>query len=352
MTSNIDGGGTGGQVAVVREKCLVAVVVGLVGTALGNVEVLGLLVGEDGQLDVELLKVSASHFLIQLLGQDVDTKRELFRSRPEGDLSEHLVGEGAGHNEGRVSGSASEVDKTTFGEEDNMSARGHGEPVHLRFDVDDRFGVLLQPSDVDLNVEVADVGDDGVFGHDREVLAGDDVPVTGGGDEDVGAGSGVFHGGDFVTGHSSLESVDRVDLRDKNASAIRLQRLGALGGGEVLIRTNSTRGRELTTYALSDITEASNNSDLPSKHDIGSTLDTIDEGLAASIVIVELTLGDRVVDVNSSDLELAFLVHTVEIMNTSGGLFGETFDVLEEFRVLFVNEGSEVTTVVEDHVQR
>jgi len=107
----------------------------------------------------------------------VDAKGELFRGRPEGDLSENLVGEGTGHDEGGVSGSASKVDKTTFGEEDNMPARGHGEPVHLRFYVDDRLGILLQPSYVDLNVEVAYVGDDGVIGHDLEVLAGDNVPL-------------------------------------------------------------------------------------------------------------------------------------------------------------------------------
>jgi hypothetical protein len=203
-------------------------VVGLVGTALGKVEVLGLLVTEDGQLDVELLEVSTSDLLIQFLGQDVDAERELLGGRPEGDLSEDLVGEGAGHDEGRVSGSTSEVNETAFGKEDDVPARWHGEPVDLRLDVDDGGGVLLQPSDVDLDVEVADVGDDGVVGHDLEVLAGDDVPVAGGGDEDVGAGSGVFHGGDFETSHSGLEGVDWVDLGDKNASTVRLQRLGAL----------------------------------------------------------------------------------------------------------------------------
>ena len=101
---------------------LVAVVGWLVGTVLGKVEVLGLLIAEDGQLDVELLEVSTSDLLIQLLGQDVDTERELLRGCPEGDLSEDLVGEGAGHDEGRVSGSASEVDKTTLGEEDDVPA--------------------------------------------------------------------------------------------------------------------------------------------------------------------------------------------------------------------------------------
>ena len=158
----------------------------------------------------------------------MDTERELFGSRPEGDLSENLVGEGAGHDEGWMSSSASEVNKTTFGKENDMPARRHGEPIDLGLDVHDGLGILLQPSDVDLNVEVTDVGDDSVFEHDREVLAGDDVPVSSAGDEDIGAGGGVFHGRDFETGHSSLESVDGVNLGDKDASAVRPQSFGAL----------------------------------------------------------------------------------------------------------------------------
>jgi hypothetical protein len=106
------------------------------------------------------------------------------------------------------------------------------------------------------------------------------------------------------------------------------------------------------TYALSNITVASNNSNLSSKHDIGSTLDTINERLAAPVVVVKLALGDGVVDIDGGDLELALLVHTVEVVDTSGGLFGETIDASEELRVFVVDEGGEVTTVVEDHVQR
>ena len=207
---------------------LVAVVVGLEGTILGNVEILGLLGREDGQLDVELLKVGTGDLLVQILGQDMDAERELFGSGPEGDLSEDLVGEGEGHDEGWVSSSASEVDKTTFSEEDDMLARWHGVPIDLRFDVHDGLGVLLQPSDIDLNVEVTNVGDDGVFEHDFEVLAGDDVPVPGASDENVRAGSGVFHGRDFETSHRGLESVDWVNLGDKDASAVRPQSFGTL----------------------------------------------------------------------------------------------------------------------------
>ena len=173
--------------------------------------------------------MSTSDLLIQDFGQDMDAKREILGSVPEGDLGENLVGEGARHDEGWMPSSASEVDETTVGEENEVLAGRHGVPIDLRLDVHDRRGILLQPSDVNLNVEVTDVGDNGVFRHNREMLAGDNVPVTGGGDEDVGAGSGILHGCDLVTSHSGLESVNWVDLGDKNTGTVRPQSLGALG---------------------------------------------------------------------------------------------------------------------------
>jgi len=107
----------------------------------------------------------------------------------------------------------------------------------------------------------------------------------------------------------------------------------------------------MATYALPNITVASNNSNLSSKHDVSSTLNAIDEGLAASVVVVELALCDGVVDVDRRDLELALPVHTVEVVDTGGSLFGETLDASEEFWVFVVNEGGEITTVVENQVQ-
>jgi len=59
MSSDTYGGGDSG-----RRRFLVTVVVWLVGALHRKVEVLGLLVGEDGQLDVELREVSTSDFLV------------------------------------------------------------------------------------------------------------------------------------------------------------------------------------------------------------------------------------------------------------------------------------------------
>lgn len=72
------------------------------------------------------------------------------------------------------------------------------------------------------------LADDGVLGHGLEVLATDDVAAASGRDEDVALGGGVLHGRDLEAGHGGLERVDRVDLGDDDARAVRAERLGAL----------------------------------------------------------------------------------------------------------------------------
>lgn len=49
-----------------------------------------------------------------------------------------------------------EVNETTLSEEDNVSAALHGKSVNLGLDVNALSGVGLKPSNVNLNVKVAD----------------------------------------------------------------------------------------------------------------------------------------------------------------------------------------------------
>ena len=64
------------------------------------------------------------------------------------------------------------------------------------------------------------LGNNGILLHDLEVLRGDDITVASGGDEDVSTRGSIFHSGDFVAGHSGLESIDRVNLCNENARTI------------------------------------------------------------------------------------------------------------------------------------
>jgi hypothetical protein len=338
------------------EKHLVSVHVALEGTLDGETEVVGLDVGEGGELGVDVLEVEKSDLLVEDLGQDVDSNghdtvleltntltlasageldvllaESLVTGLVQHDLGKDLVGEGAGHDEGRVTSGTAKVDETTLGEEDDVTAGRHEETVDLGLDVLDRGGVLLQPGNVDLNVEVTNVADNGVLGHGLEVLANEDVTAAGGGDEDLTDGGGLLHGGDLVAGDGGLEGVDGIDLGDENAGTHGVEGLGA---------------------TLTDITETGDNGDLTSDHDIGGTLDTVDERLAAAVEVVELGLGDGVVDVDGGDKETLVLEHLVEVVDTGGGLLGDTVAVLEHLRVLLVDKGGKITAVVEDQVER
>ena len=116
-------------------------------------------------------KVETSNLLVKDLGKDVDTSLELLGLGKlnvllgegsilvlvEEDLSQDLVGEGARHDERRVASGTTQVNETTLGEEDDVVAVGHEEAVDLGLDVDDGLGVLLQPGNVNLDIEVTNV---------------------------------------------------------------------------------------------------------------------------------------------------------------------------------------------------
>ena len=84
----------------------------------------------------------------------MDAEFELVRVGPECDLGEDLVREGAGHDEGGVAGSAPKVDETALSKEDDVVAVGHEEAINLGLDVDALNGVLLEPGNINLDVEV------------------------------------------------------------------------------------------------------------------------------------------------------------------------------------------------------
>ena len=73
-------------------RFLVAVVVRLEGTLLGQTEVVALLLGELGEVDVEGAQVSKGHFLVELLGEHVHAQGVLLGVVPQLELGQHLDG--------------------------------------------------------------------------------------------------------------------------------------------------------------------------------------------------------------------------------------------------------------------
>jgi hypothetical protein len=69
-----------------------------------------------------------------------------------------------------VACSTAQVDEATFSKQDNVTAALHQEAVNLGLDVLDGLGIGLEPSDINLDIEVANIADNGVVGHGLEVL--------------------------------------------------------------------------------------------------------------------------------------------------------------------------------------
>src|SRR6266702_5686975 len=247
------------------------------------------------------------YLLVQRLRQHVDLLGvfAVLVVGPEFDLRQRLGGEGGRHHEGRVAHGVAEVHQAALRQHDYAVLVGEFDLVDLRLDVGPLQ--IAQACNLDLVVEVTDVADDGAIFHRTHVLDGDDVFVTGSGDEDVGAGRGVFHGHDLVALHRRLQRADRIDFGDHDAATGLAQRGG---------RT------------LADVAEARNHRDLARHHHVGTAADAVDQRLAAAIEVVELRLGDAVVDVDRGEQELARLLHFIKAVHARGGLFRDALDVL------------------------
>mmetsp|Transcript_39319 Transcript_39319/g.70433 ORF Transcript_39319/g.70433 Transcript_39319/m.70433 type:complete len:422 (+) Transcript_39319:272-1537(+) len=275
-----------------------------------DVDVRCLLLRQLGQLRSELVEVQGGDLLVQVLGQHVHLLLVLAGVAlvPQLQLGNHLVGEGAGHDERGVAGSAAQVEQAALSQHDDRVAVGEGELVNLGLDVDALdTGVGHEAGHVDLVVKVTDVTNDRVMLHLGHVLGHDDVLITGGGDENIGVGKAVFQGAHLVAVHAGLEGADGIDLGDKGAGASGLH-----GHGR----------------ALAHVTESGDEGNLAGKHDVGGAHDAVREGVTAAVHVVELRLGDRVVDVNSGEQQGAAVLHLVQALDAGGGLLGYSADLV------------------------
>jgi hypothetical protein len=270
----------------------------------GDVDVVGLLFIEDSELSVEGRQVEESDLFVEFLGEDVNfTIFVLVVSSvfPKFDLGEDLVGERAGHNEGGVASGASQVEETALSEEDDTVTIGELVSVDLVLDVDALdAGVGFKTLKINLVVEVTNVTNNSVVLHLSHVFDHDNVLVSGGSNENVSSSNNRLDSLDIVTFHASLEGTDGINLSDNNT-------------GTACLHSSST--------SLSDITETADNNLLSGDHDIGRSHETVGKRVFAAVDVVELLLGDRVVNINSLEEELALGGHLFETVDTGGGLF-------------------------------
>lgn len=311
---------------------LISVVIGLVGSLNLHTNVISLLLRKSGELTTELLKMETSDHLIEFLHTSIHTERTYLGKNvhlaslilvsvavlPKSNLSKSLVGEGVAHDEAGVTSSTTEVEESSFSKNNDTVSVRELEAINLRLDVDTLDARdLVESSHIDFVIEVTDVTDDGVVLHLAHLLGSDDVDVTGSSDEDIAldmrektnpylTNNGV-ETDDGEALHVGLEGTDGIGLRDVDDGSGSLHGLSA---------------------ALADITVTADGDVLTSNHDIGSSHDTVGEGVSAAVDVIELGLGDGIVDVDGGEKEGLVLSHLVETMDTGGGLLRNAEAVL------------------------
>ena len=82
--------------------------------------------------------------------------------------------------------------------------------------------------------------------------------------------------------------------------------------------------------ALADVAVAGDHRHLAGHHHVGAAADAVDQRFAAAVEVVELRLGDAVVDVDGGPQQRALLLHLVEPVHARGGLLGHALDRLAE----------------------
>ena len=94
--------------------------------------------------------------------------------------------------------------------------------------------------------------------------------------------------------------------------------------------TRQPKPRRRVRAALADVAVAADHRHLAGDHHVRGALDAVAQRLAAAVEVVELGLGDRVVDVDGGDEQLAGLEHLVEAVHAGGGLLGHALPVLDD----------------------
>ena len=210
-----------------------------------------------------------------------------------------------------MTGGASEVYQPSFREQENFVTIRKCVLVHLRFDVGflHAFG-CVERIDLNLIIEVADVGDDRLIFHPLHVFERDDVDVAAGSDVDIAAPERVFDSRDFVAFHCGLQGVDGINFGNDDTRSLAAQRLR-------------------TTFA--DVAVPTDHGDFSGKHHIQRAIQSIHQRMPAAVKIVEFGFGDRIVHVNRGNQQPVFLRHFVKAMHAGRGFFRNAAPILRDF---------------------
>ncbi len=201
---------------------------------------------------------------------------------------------------------ASQVHQTPLGQKDDAMPVGEHILVDLRLDIDPLDAwIFLKLAHLDLVVKMTDIAHNGAVLHFLHVLDGDDIEIPGRRHIDVRFFQGVLHRLDLKTFHRGLKRADGIDLGHNDPRSVIAQGMRA---------------------TLTHIPVTAHHRDLASDHDVRRPFDPVSQRLAASVKIVELGLGDRIIHIERRKKKFLFLHHLIQTVHACCRLLGNTPD--------------------------
>ena len=243
--------------------------------------------------------------------------------------TQRLVGEAHVHHGRRVPLGGAQVDQPPLGQQVDAAPVGERELLDILAHGAPLDGQRRQRRDVDLDVEMARVADDGAVLHGLEVLLAQDVDVARGGDEQARHLGGLGHRHDAEAVHDRLEGAQRVDLEHDDVGAVALE----------------THGQTAPAPAV-----AGHADDAAGDEDVGGPDHAVERALAGAVAVVEHVLGVGVVDGHDREHEAALGLERLEADDTGGRLLGAADDVRGHVRPLAVQHTDDVGAVVHGDV--
>src|SRR5579864_1816963 len=223
-----------------------------------------------------------------------------------------------------------QIDQSTFAQQVDLAAVAQ----RVLFDELARSALrrrhFLQRGNINLDIEVAGVGNDRAILHYFEVIFGEHVLVAGDGAEDVAKLRGFGHGHHAETVHGSFERLGRVDLGDNDFGSSATRAAGETASAPAVSGDDEFRSRE---------------------QKVGRSNDAIDGGLSSAVAIVEKVLGVSVVDGDDGILQHAFFRHCTQANDAGGGFFGAADHAIERVAALGMQNADQVGAIVHGDVR-
>src|ERR1017187_5003180 len=224
----------------------------------------------------------------------------------------------------------SEVDQTAFAQQVDLAA------VLQRILLDEiargalRRRHLLQRGNVDLDIEVAGIGNDGSVLHGVKVFLAQNALVAGDGAEDVADLGGFVHAHHAVTIHDGFDGLRGIDFGDDDLSS----------------QPARAAGQPASTPAV-----AGDHKLGAGKQEVGGAHDAVDGGLPSAVAVVEQMLGVSIVHRDDGIAQYALLRHGAQTNDASCGLFRTANHAVQHIGPLGKRNGHQIGAVIHGDVR-